>query len=169
MERWGAGQTYVIHYLYLHFNLIKKSNMISFEVSYYFLHYLQSYNPYNRLQVLFVDSTGEPQSSISRQIGFRKVKLVQESIQGAPGEYCVIMSVLKSHVQTDATAPNIVASVCHRAKSLTGFKLYPTTRNYMQQGVRTDATCNIQQCWELLANRFASVCTELNNISSPIT
>ena len=155
----------MIHYLYLHFNLIKKSN-ISFEVSYYFPHYLQSYNPYNRFQVLFVDSTGEPQSSISRQIGFRKVKLVQESIQGAPGEYCVIMSVLKSHVQMDATAPNIVASVFHRAKSSTGFKLYPTTRNSMQQGVRTDATCNIQQCWELLADRVASVCTELNNISS---
>ena len=80
MERWSAGQTYVIHYL-------KKSNMISFEVAYYFLLYLQSYNPYNRLQVLFVDSTGELQSSISRQIGFRKVKLVQEPIQGAPGEH----------------------------------------------------------------------------------
>ena len=34
-------------------------------------------------------------------------------------------------------------------KSLTGFKLcekLPTTRNNMQQGVPTDATCNIQQC-----------------------
>ena len=29
----------------------------------------------------------------------------------------------------------------------------------MQQGVQTDATCNIQQCWELLANNVASVCT----------
>jgi len=72
------------------------------------------------MQVLFVDSTGEVQSSISRQIGFRKVKLVQEPIQGAPGEHCVIMSVLKSYVQTDPTTPNIVglamlgvvASVC---------------------------------------------------------
>ena len=67
--------------------------MISFEVSDYFLHYLQFFNPYNRLQVLFMDSTGELQSSLSRQIGFRKVKLVQESIQGAPGEHCVMMSV----------------------------------------------------------------------------
>ena len=55
-----------------------------------------------------MDSTGELQSSISRQIGFRKVKLVQEPIQGAPGEHCVIMSILKSHVQTDPTTPNIV-------------------------------------------------------------
>ena len=27
----------------------------------------------------------------------------------------------------------------------------------MQQGVQTDATCNIQQCWELLVNDVASV------------
>ena len=36
----------------------------------------------------------------------------------------------------------------------------------MQQGVQTDATCNIQQCWELLANNVVSVCTgfyALNN------
>ena len=46
-------------------------------------------------------------------------------------------------------------------KSLTGFKLCATTRNNMQQGVQTDATCNIQQCWELLANNVASVCTGL--------
>ena len=34
----------------------------------------------------------------------------------------------------------------HGAKSLTGFKLCATTRNNMQQGVQTDATCNIQHC-----------------------
>ena len=28
----------------------------------------------------------------------------------------------------------------------------PTTNNNMQQAVPTHATCNIQQCWELLAN-----------------
>ena len=28
----------------------------------------------------------------------------------------------------------------------------PPTRDNMQQGVQTGATCNIQQCWELLAN-----------------
>ena len=31
-------------------------------------------------------------------------------------------------------------------KSLTGFKRCATTRNNMQQGEQTDATCNIQQC-----------------------
>ena len=50
---------------------------------------------------------------------------------------------------------NNVPSVC------TGLKVWPvsnfaqqlpTTRSNMQQGVHTDATCNIQQCWELLAN-----------------
>ena len=34
----------------------------------------------------------------------------------------------------------------------------------MQQGVQTDATCNIQQCWKLLANTVASVCTGLNGL-----
>ena len=32
----------------------------------------------------------------------------------------------------------------------------------MQQGVQTDAICNIQKCWELLAYNTASVCTGLN-------
>ena len=49
-----------------------------------------------------------------------------------------------------------------------GWKVWPvsnfaqqhaTTSNNMQQVVQTDATCNIQQCWELLANNVASVCT----------
>ena len=31
----------------------------------------------------------------------------------------------------------------------------PTTRSNMQRGVQTDATCNIQQCWELLTNSAA--------------
>ena len=30
----------------------------------------------------------------------------------------------------------------------------------MQEGVQTDATCNIKQCWELLVNNFASVCMQ---------
>ena len=46
-------------------------------------------------------------------------------------------------------------------KSLAGFKLCAITRNNMQQCVQTDATCNIQQCWKLLANNVASVCTGL--------
>ena len=58
-----------------------------------------------------------------------------------------------------ATLLGVVASVCTYLKSLTGFKLCSTTPNNMQQGVQTDATCNIQQCWELLVNNVASVCT----------
>ena len=33
-----------------------------------------------------------------------------------------------------------------------------TTRDNRQQGMQTDATCTIQQCWELLANNITSVC-----------
>ena len=43
------------------------------------------------------------------------------------------------------------------------FDRFQTLRNNIQhcmkQGVQTDATCNIQQCWELLANNVASVST----------
>ena len=78
----------------------------------------------------------------------------------------------QSYVQTDATTPTIVGptmlvvvvSVCTWLKvwlvSNSGQQL-PTTRNNMQQGVQMEATCNIQQCWELLANIDASVCTGL--------
>ena len=38
---------------------------------------------------------------------------------------------------------------------------FQTLRNNMQQGVQTDATCNIRQCWELLANNVAFVCKGL--------
>ena len=41
-----------------------------------------------------------------------------------------------------------------KAEGLTGFKLCGTTPNNMQQGVKTDATCNIQ-------HYIASVCAEL--------
>ena len=47
-------------------------------------------------------------------------------------------------------------------KSLTGFKLWATARNNTQQSVQMDITCNIQQCWELVANIVASVCMGLN-------
>ena len=43
----------------------------------------------------------------------------------------------------DATTPNFVGI----AKSLTSFKLCATSPNNMQQGVQTEATYNIQQCW----------------------
>ena len=77
------------------------------------------------------------------------------------GSCCVRVG---SGVQTGAMTPNIVgpttlgvvasvlAVVRKRVQQL------PTTRNNMQQGVQTDATCSIQQCWELLANNVASVC-----------
>ena len=47
-----------------------------------------------------------------------------------------------------------------------GWKVWPvsnfaqqhaTISNNMQQGVQTDGTCNIQQCWELLANKWCCV------------
>ena len=39
-----------------------------------------------------------------------------------------------------------VSLVCKQIQQL------PTTRTKMQQGVQTDAICNIQQFWELLGN-----------------
>ena len=57
-------------------------------------------------------------------------------------------------------------------KTLTGFKLslqqLPTTRNNIQQSVQTDATYNIQHCWELLANNVVSACTGLQLFSLPL-
>ena len=41
------------------------------------------------------------------------------------------------------------------------FDRFQTLRNNMQQGLETNATCNIQQFWELLANNVGSVCTGL--------
>ena len=38
--------------------------------------------------------------------------------------------------------------------------LLPTTRNNMQLGGHTDAKCDIQRCWQSLANSVASVCTD---------
>ena len=46
----------------------------------------------------------------------------------------------------------------------------PTTRNKLQQDIQTDATCNIQKCWELLAkNNNTSVCTALKSINTWLT
>ena len=39
---------------------------------------------------------------------------------------------------------------------------HATNCNNMQHCLQTDVTRNIQQCWELLANNVASVCTRLN-------
>ena len=34
----------------------------------------------------------------------------------------------------------------------------------MQQDVQTYTTCNIQQCWELLANNLVSICMKLYSV-----
>ena len=39
------------------------------------------------------------------------------------------------------------------------FDQFQTLRNNIQQSVQRDATWNIQQYWELLANNVLSVCT----------
>ena len=36
-----------------------------------------------------------------------------------------------------------------------------TTPNKTQKDMQMEATCNIQQCWELFANNVASVCVGL--------
>ena len=41
---------------------------------------------------------------------------------------------------------------------------HATTCNNMQQGVQTDTTCNIQQCWELLANNVSFVFAGLKEL-----
>ena len=49
----------------------------------------------------------------------------------------------------------------HGDKSFTGFKLWATTPNNTQQhatGCANNATCNIQQFWELLANNAKMAC-----------
>ena len=61
----------------------------------------------------------------------------------------------------DAWVLGVFSVRLHVAKSLTGFKLCTTTANNMQRDVQTDAACNIQQCWEMMANYVASVCTGL--------
>ena len=53
-------------------------------------------------------------------------------------------------------AASVLAVVCKRLRQLLA------TRNSLQQGVQTDAVCNIQQWWELLANKDASVFAGLN-------
>ena len=67
-------------------------------------------------------------------------------------------------VQTDPTLLRYASAITEQKKCwdllAEKFDQFQTLRNNMQQGVQTDATCNIQQCWELLVNNGASVCTE---------
>ena len=47
------------------------------------------------------------------------------------------------------------------AQKFDRFQACATTSNHMQQDVHEDATCNIRQCWELLANNVVSICMGL--------
>ena len=40
----------------------------------------------------------------------------------------------------------------------------PITLNNMQQGVQTDATCHIQECWELLATMLRPFARGFNEL-----
>ena len=76
-------------------------------------------------------------------------------------------------VQTDPTLLRYTSAITEQkkcwellAEKLSNFaQQHATTSNNMQQGVQTDATCNIQQCWELLPNNVASVCTGLKRLT----
>ena len=72
-------------------------------------------------------------------------------------------------VQTDPTLLRYASAITEQKKSwellAEKFDRFQTLHNNtqqhptnMQQGVQTDATWNIQQCWELLVNNVASVC-----------
>ena len=67
--------------------------------------------------------------------------------------------------QTDPTLLRYASAITEQKKCwellAEKFDRFQTLRNNMQQGVETDATCNIQQCWELLANNTALDCTGL--------
>ena len=75
-------------------------------------------------------------------------------------------------VQTDPTLLRYALAITERkkcwellAEKFDWFQTFraeqrATTSNNMQQSVQTDATCNIQQCWELFVNNVASICTQ---------
>ena len=75
-------------------------------------------------------------------------------------------------VQTDPALLRFASAITEQKKCwellAEKFDRFQTLRNNtqqhpdIQQGVQTDTTCNIQQCWELLADNVASVCTVLN-------
>ena len=59
-------------------------------------------------------------------------------------------------VQTDPTLLRYASAITGQnkcwellAERFDRFQLCATTSNNMQQGVQTDATCNIEECWEL--------------------
>ena len=67
-------------------------------------------------------------------------------------------------VQTDPTLLRYASAITEQKKCwellAEKFDRFQTLRNNMQQGVQTDATCNIQQFWELLHTNVASVCMQ---------
>ena len=67
-------------------------------------------------------------------------------------------------VQTDPTLLRYASAITEQKKCwellAEKFDRFQTLRNNMQHGVQTDATCNIQQCWELLHTNAASVCMQ---------
>ena len=80
--------------------------------------------------------------------------------------------MLKAAVQTDPTLLRYASAITEQKKCwellAEEFDQFQTLRNNTQQHtttcnrvMQTDATCNIQQCWELLADNVASVCTGL--------
>ena len=76
-------------------------------------------------------------------------------------------------VETDPTLLRYASAITEQKKCwellvAEKFDVFQTTFNNMQQGVQTDATCNIQQCWELLTNNAASVCTRLQVTIYPV-
>ena len=61
---------------------------------------------------------------------------------------------ITGHGTRDHGTTELLAVVASKVSPVSNFvQQLPTTRNYMQEGVQTDATCNTQQRWELLANR----------------
>ena len=67
-------------------------------------------------------------------------------------------------VQTNPTLLRYASAITEQNKCwellAEKFDWFQTLRNNTQQGVQTDATSNIQQCWKLLVNNVASVCTQ---------
>ena len=57
-------------------------------------------------------------------------------------------------VQTDPTLLRYASAITEQKKCwellAEKFDRFQTVRDNTQQGVQTDATCDIQQCWELL-------------------
>ena len=100
----------------------------------------------------------------SKFVGIIALRTERTQIQVLGDVLVVVVSLDLKPLANGRNTPKNVGSCCvrlHLAKSLTGFKLSVTTPNNMQQGVQTNETCNIQQCWELLAYNVAVVSTGL--------